>query len=311
MQNEIFKQYPLISIVTVNYGHSDVTCEMIDSLEKITYPNIEVIVVDNASPNDKPEIIKDKYPYIKLIKNVKNFGFAGANNIGILDSKGKYILLLNNDTIVDPNFLEPLVDKMESDTSIGAVSPKIRFFCQQDTIQYAGLTPINNYSVRSHGIGFKEIDKGQYDEDQQTAYAHGAAMMIRKETIRKVGLMSNAFFLYYEELDWGFRVRQAGYKIYYVHNSLIYHKESVTTGKMSPLKTYYLNRSRLLYMRRNIRGVNLLISVLFQVFLSIPKNTFMYLFSGRFNLLIAYWKALGWHIKNLFLHKEIHGNPNY
>jgi hypothetical protein len=284
---------------------------MLDSLTRISYPHIEVIVIDNASLNDDPTMITQKHPWVRLIVNKKNLGFAGANNIGIKEAQGKYILLLNNDTIVDTHFLEPLVACMESDAMIGAVSPKIRFFYQPEIIQYAGLTPINNYTVRSKGIGFREIDMGQYDKNRLTAYAHGAAMMVRVDTIKKIGLMSNAFFLYYEELDWSFRIRQAGYKIFYVFNSLILHKESITTGKMSPLKTYYLNRSRLLYMRRNIRGLSLVICVLFQIFFSIPKNALVYIFTGKFSLLKAYLKALGWHLKNLFFHKEIHSHPSY
>lgn len=300
----------LVSIITINYDHPEVTCELLESLSKISYPNIEIIVIDNASPNDDPKIIKQKYPDIIFIQSDTNLGFAGGNNLGIRQAKGKYVLLLNNDTEVDKHFLEPLIEKCESDSNIGAVSPKIRFYHKPDTIQYAGLTPINSYTVRSHGIGFGEVDKGQYEKDRITAYAHGAAMMIPVEVIKKIGLMSNAFFLYYEELDWGFRLRKAGYKIYYVHNSLVYHKESISTGKLSPLKIYYLNRSRLLYMRRNIHGFKFFIGILFQLFFSIPKNAFFYLLKGKFKLFYAYIRAILWHIKNLF-NKDLHSNIMY
>lgn len=290
---------PVVSIVTVTYDHIDVTIEMLKSLQSLSYPSVEVIVVDNASPHEDPQVLKTQFPEIILIKNNENVGFAAANNIGIQQAHGKYVLLLNNDTEVDPGFLEPLVDKLETNREIGAVSPKIRFYHTPNRLQYAGLTHIHPYTVRSRGIGYNQVDKGQYEEDRPTAYAHGACMMVRVSLAKKLGLMSNAFFLYYEELDWGYRIRKAGYKIYYVHNSLIYHKESVSTGKLSPLKTYYLNRSRLLYMRRNTNGFRLFISVLFQIFLSFPKNTMVYIFSGRFDLLKAYWRALGWHIKNI------------
>lgn len=299
--------YPLVSIITINYDHPEVTCDLLESLRKISYPNSEIIVVDNASPNDDPAIIKEKYPEIIFIQNKENYGFAVGNNIGIKKAKGKYILLLNNDTVVESNFLEPLVDKCESDKLIGAVSPKIRFHHSPEIIQYAGLTPINSYSVRSKGIGFNEKDKGQYEEDRITAYAHGAAMLFPKEILKKIGMMSDIFFLYYEELDWGYRLRQAGYKIYYVHNSLIFHKESISTGKLSPFKIYYLNRSRLLYMRRNINGIKFIIGLLFQLFLSIPKNALFYLLKGKYKLCFAYFKAIFWHTKNIF-NKKIHSN---
>jgi len=302
------RERPLVSIITVNYNHSDVTCQMLESLFRISYPNYEVFVIDNGSPDDHPKRIKEKFPGIELLETGENLGFAGANNLGICMSKGKYMLLINNDTLVTPGFLEPLVAKMESDPSIGAVSPKIRYYNLPDTLQYAGMTHINSYTVRSRAYGHMEKDTGQHDKDRASAYAHGAAMMVSREVVRKIGLMSMAFFLYYEELDWGYRMRKAGFKIYYVHNSLIYHLESVSTGKESPFKTYYLNRSRLLYMRRNVRGPKAIIPILFQLIIAIPKNMLSFLFRGRFDLFRAYCRAVGWQIRTAF-HKFIHEHP--
>jgi len=303
------QNYPLVSIITVVYGQLEVTIEMLNSLIRINYPNFEIIVVDNASPNCDSNILKQIFPLIRLIKNQSNLGFAGANNIGIMNAHGKYILFLNNDTIVEHDFLEPLVNKLESDSKIGAVSPKIRFFSNPNILQYVGMTPINPYSIRNHSIAYCKKDIGQFEEDAMTMYAHGAAMMLPIKVIREIGLMSNTFFLYYEELDWGYRIRQAGYQIYYVHNSLVYHKESITTGALSPLKIYYLNRSRLLYMRRNIHGIKFVVSFIFQIFISMPKNTVLFLIKGEFKLFYAYCRAIGWHIKNLF-NNEIHLNAS-
>ncbi|MFH1161108.1 MAG: glycosyltransferase family 2 protein [bacterium] len=302
------KERSLVSIITVNYNHSDVTCQMLESLFQISYPNYEVIVIDNGSPDDNPKIIKEQFPKIEYIETGENLGFAGANNLGICLSKGKYMLLINNDTIVTPGFLEPLVDKMESDPGIGAVSPKIRYHYLPDTIQFAGMTHINSYTVRSHTYGHMEKDTGQHDKDRISGYAHGAAMMVSREVVNKIGLMSMAFFLYYEELDWGYRMRLGGYKIYYVHDSLIYHLESVATGKESPFKTYYLNRSRLLYMRRNVRGPKSIIPILFQLIIAIPKNMLSFLLHRRIDLFRAYCKAVGWQVRTAF-HKFIHEHP--
>lgn len=119
---------PLVSIVSVQYGHPEVTIDMVKSLRKITYPNIEIIIVDNASPDEHPEIVKEECPEIIYLESKENLGFAGGNNLGFKVAKGKYILMLNNDTEVEPDFLEPLVAKMENDPHIGIVSPKIRFF---------------------------------------------------------------------------------------------------------------------------------------------------------------------------------------
>lgn len=300
--------YPLVSIVSVNYDHPEVTCDLLESLNKITYPNFEVIIVDNKSPHDDPSIIQQRYPNVIFYASQVNWGFAGGNNQGIMRARGEYVLLLNNDTIVDKGFLEPLVEKMQSDPLIGAVSPKIRFYYDPEIIQYAGYLPLNKYTVRNTAIGYKEKDRGQWDTDRETAYGHGAAMMIPMEVIRKIGLMSYIFFLYYEEADWSFRIKRAGYTIWYVHNSVVFHKESVSTGKLSAQKMYYLNRNRLVFMRRNIFGINFLVGIFYQICFSIPKNALKFLFTGKISLFYAYCRALGWHLRNLF-NMDIHNNP--
>ncbi len=302
------KDYPLVSIVSINYDHPEVTCAMLESMRKVTYPNFELIIVDNASPNDDPAIIKKNYPEIIFIQSEKNLGFPGGNDLGIREAKGKYILLLNNDTEVTPGFLEPLVAKMESDEQIGIVSPKLKFYHTPNMIQYAGVSPINLLTIRSNGIGFNKPDNGQFDTDTIQAYAHGAAMMVKREVIEKVGLMADIYFLYYEELDWCSRIRDSGYKIWYVHNSVVYHKESVSTGKLSPFRTFYMNRARLIYLRRHVKGLQLLMAVAFQIFASCPKNTLFYLIKGDFKNLQAYIKAFIWIFINWF-NPKIHENP--
>ncbi len=300
--------YPLVSIITVNYNQSEVTCSFIESLNKITYPNFEVIVVDNNSTEDDPTIIKQRYPNIIFIANPINYGFAAGNNFGLMRAKGEYVMLLNNDIEVPPDFMEPLVKKLEKNPKIGAVSPKIKFFYQPDTLQYAGTTPMNNITMRNFAIGYKEKDKGQYDSDRETAYAHGAAMMVPMQVIKEVGLMSYIFFLYYEEADWCARIANKGYSMYYVHNSYVLHKESITTGKLSALKIYYQNRNRIVFMRRNIHGREFYLSLGYQLFIAIPKNAFKFLLKGKIVLFLSYYRAIGWNLKNLFS-KEIHENP--
>lgn len=301
-------RYPLVSIVTVNYNQSAVTCELIASLERISYPNIEIIVVDNHSEKDDPSIIKQRFPNIKFIPNPINYGFAAGNNFGIMAANGDYVLFLNNDTEVRPDFLEPLVAKMENNPHIGAVSPKIRFFHTPETIQYAGYTEMNPITIRNFAIGYREQDLGQYDQDRKTPFAHGAAMMVPMWLIKKIGMMSYIFFLYYEESDYCDRIKRAGYEIYYVHDSLIYHKESISTGKLSPLKIYYIYRNRIVYMRRNIFGKKFFLGLVYQLFVAIPKNAFVFLLKGKLKLFHAFYRAVGWHIHHMF-DKTIHENP--
>ncbi|MFK5856518.1 MAG: glycosyltransferase family 2 protein [Bacteroidota bacterium] len=300
--------YPLVSIITVNFNQSEVTCAFIESLNKVTYSNFEVIVVDNNSTEDDPSIIKERYPNIIFIQNPINYGFAAGNNFGLMRAKGDYVMLLNNDIEVPPGFMEPLVEKLESNPKIGAVSPKIKFFYQPDTIQYAGFTPINNITMRNAAIGFRQKDIGQFEKDRETAYAHGAAMMVPMEVVKEVGLMSYIFFLYYEEADWCARIANAGYSMYYVHDSFVLHKESISTGKLSTLKIYYLNRNRIVFMRRNIQGREFYLSLSYQLFVAIPKNAFKFLLKGKIGLFLAYYRAIGWNLKNIFS-KEIHENP--
>ena len=305
---EKLRRYPLVSIITVNYNQAEVTCALLESLNKTTYPNLEVIVVDNHSTEDDPSIIKQRYPDIVFIQNPINYGFAAGNNYGLMRARGEYVMLLNNDIEVPPGFLEPLVAKLENHPEIGAVSPRIKFYYQPDTIQYAGYTPIDRVTIRNTAIGYREKDRGQYNEDRETASAHGAAMMVPMRVVKEIGLMSYIFFLYYEEADWCERILKAGYKIYYVGSSYVLHKESVSTGRLSPLKIYYLNRNRMVFMRRNLHGKEYYVALLYQLFVAIPKNAFKYLLKGKFGLFLAYYRAIGWHVTHLFS-KEIHENP--
>jgi len=300
--------YPLVSIITINYDHPEITCQLLESLRKITYPNIEIIVVDNASPNDDPGCIKISYPEIIFIQSSENLGFAGGNNLGVKRAKGKYLLFLNNDTEVDPGFLEPLVERFESDPKVGAISPKIKFFHTPDTIQFAGISEFNPITIRNRGLGYGEKDHGQHDKDIQTAFVHGAAMMIPMSVVQKVGMMAECYFLYYEEHDWASRIKKAGYQLWYLHNSVVLHKESISTGKLSALKTYYMNRSRLLYLRRNVDGINFYLGLLYQLFVSIPKNAFVFLLKGDVAHFKAYHHAVTWHLKSLFS-KNLHTQP--
>ncbi|MBN1651070.1 MAG: glycosyltransferase family 2 protein [Bacteroidales bacterium] len=308
MQDNKPDQFPLVSIVTVNYNQSATTIDMIESLSQISYPNIEIIVVDNASKSEDAKAIKEKFPRIVLVESIINYGFAGGNNLGIMRSRGEYVLLLNNDTIVEPNFLEPLVRKFQEYPEIGAISPKIRYYYKKNTLQYVGFTEINKYTNRNITLGDGELDIGQYETDTETAYCHGAAMMVPMKVIKEVGMMSYEFFLYYEEADWCIRIRNAGYQIFFVHNSLVYHKGSVTTGKNSALKTYYLTRNRIVFMRRNIHGFAFIIAILYQLIIAIGKNGLVYLIKGRGKLAKAYWSGILWNFRNIF-NKEIHDNP--
>ncbi|MCL6274723.1 glycosyltransferase family 2 protein [Muricauda sp. 2012CJ35-5] len=287
---------PLVSIITINYNESNVTLDMLESARNLTYSNYEIIVVDNASPNDNPDIIKEKYPEVVLIKSLENLGFAGGNNLGVKQAKGGYLLFINNDTIVPPDFIQPLVETLQNDESIGMVSPKIKFHWDPSLIQYAGYTPMNHWTIRNNSIGYHQKDDGTYDKPGETQSIHGAAMMVPRTVVDKVGMMTEVYFLYYEEHDWAEMIKRGGYRIYYQPKSYILHKESISTGKFSPLKTYYISRNRILFARRNFKPFQLVVSMLFQSLVSVPKNSLKFLVKREFEHLRAFWRAIGWNL---------------
>jgi GT2 family glycosyltransferase len=295
---------PLVSIISINYKQASVTCEMLASLRQVTYPSYEVIVVDNASPEEEVQPIAERFPDVQLIRSAENLGFAGGNNLGIAVAKGKYLLFLNNDTEVDPGFLEPLVELFEANPKAGIASPKIIFHGTDNIIQYAGCGGINPWTGRSVTFGLMEKDRGQHNVSSLTPLIHGAAMMVPMEVIRKVGLMPELYFLYYEELDWCEMIKRAGYQSYYVAQGTIYHKESMSVGQGSVMRTYYMYRNRLLYIRRNSSGVRFWSGMLFFLFVAVPKQGLVYGLKSEQKYLSALWRGLKWHLQPHNVHQN-------
>ena len=294
---------PLVSIISINYNQARVTCAMLASLRALTYPNFEVIVVDNASPTEDPGPIAAEFPEVRLIRSEQNLGFAGGNNLGIRAAQGEYCLFLNNDTEVVPHLLEPLVAALERDARVGVVSPKIIFFNTNELIQYAGCHEgISPWTGRSHSIGYLAPDAVQYDVSGPAALVHGAAMMVPMAVIRRAGLMPELYFLYYEELDWCEMIKRIGCRCYYEAGATVYHKESVSVGQGSVLRTYYMNRNRLLYIRRNSRNWQFWSGCLFFLLVAVPKNSLRHALRREWHHLAALWRGLGWHLQGHDVH---------
>ncbi len=279
-----------VSIVTINYNGLEDTCALIESIP--FNENMEVIVVDNASNNHEAETIAQRYPRVNVIKSDKNLGFAGGNNLGIQAAQGKYLFLINNDTIFKDFNVRALIERMESSQKIGIACPKIRFAWGTNPIQFAGYTSLSIITVRNQAIGFNAEDHGQYDTAHPTPYAHGAAMLIRHDAINKVGLMPECYFLYYEELDWSMIFTRAGYQIWYEPKCTIYHKESQATGQNSPLRTYYITRNRFLLVKRNPKEFIQPLAYLYLFCIVVLRDILKYIFSFRFDLLKATLRAL-------------------
>lgn len=289
---------PLISFLSVNYNQPAVSIELLDSLQKLSYPRWEIVVVDNGSqPSDLKEQCA-KYAGVKFVRSEENLGFAGGNNYGLSHCEGDYIFLINNDTEVPPDFLEPIVDLLAEQPRLGALSCKIRFFDQPDTLQYAGFTPMSKITIRNAGIGFGEADSEKYSQNYTTHFCHGAAMLVPRKVIEAVGTMYDGYFLYYEEYDWAQRIKDAGYEIWYCGKSHLLHKESVSTGKNSPLKMYYLTRNRLLFARRNYAGSTMLLTWLYFSLVALPKNILVNILKGDWKLARAFWQGYIWNFNN-------------
>ncbi len=284
----------LVSIITINYNGLKDTGEMIEAFKAHeTFP-YEIIVVDNASRNpEEYAVLKEKHPAVRVIRSERNLGFAGGNNLGIPHANGDYLLFLNNDTLIDRPILENLVKVLDLNPRIGSVSPKIACWPDKKRLQYAGSTPMTPVSLRNESIGFNRIDEGQFDQSRKTAFTHGAAMMIRASDIRKYGKMPEFYFLYYEELDWCVQIRRAGLKIWYEATSTVYHKESMSVGKQSPLQVYYHTRNRLLFAKRSIdKRDERIYSYIYQTLVAFPKRLSIYLVKGKFRLIGALGKGL-------------------
>ncbi len=288
--------FPLISIVTLTWNTTEVTCEFLRSIDAhCKYPNLEIIIVDNGSAVDPTPAFKAIRSDAQVMLNGTNLGFTGGNNVGIKAAKGEYLFIVNNDTEFTPGLLEGLVEVFELHPDAGMVSPKFHYYFHKGTIEYAGYHPVNPFTGRNSMVGCKEMDCGQYETLSATHYAHGGGMMVPRKVIDEVGALPDEFFIYYEELDWSEQIKRKGYTIYYQPKSLIYHKESMTTGKESPFKAFYHTRNRILFMKRNMNGLQKAIFFTYFTLFTIPKNTLKFIIKKQFLHLKSFWKGILWH----------------
>ena len=223
---------PRVFIVLVNWNGKDVTLECLDSLYKVTYRNFRIVVVDNASTDGSVAALKNAFPETLILEMRENLRFAGGNNVGMrhaLEEGAEFVLILNNDTTVDREFLSHLVDRMKSDMNIGMVSPKIYYYDDPNRIWFAG-GKISLWTGTMSHIGIREIDHGQYDHVREIDYATGCCVLVRRTVAEKVGLFDESFHIYTEDADWSLRVRRAGYAIVYEPGATVWHKLSVSAG---------------------------------------------------------------------------------
>jgi GT2 family glycosyltransferase len=289
-----------VSIITVNFNQPQVTIDFLRSIKENTFAEeVEVILVDNGSEKDHKTDYLANYPGLVYIRSDKNLGFAGGNNLGVKVATGEFLLFLNNDTEIPANLIETLIAEFVANPEIGILSPLILYFDDPNVIQYAGFTNMNYLTGRNSTIGKMEVNNGQYNMDsRETGYCHGAAMMCRTKDLSKTGLMAEQFFLYYEELDWCERFKQSGKKIWFTGKTHIFHKESMSVGKESKIKTYFMTRNRLLFIRRNTGFLNTLFFAFYFSTIVCGKEIIVYLLKGRTDLIKWVFKGLFWNLTN-------------
>jgi hypothetical protein len=285
-----------LAIVLVNWNSFELTKDTLESLQQTTYTNYDCIIVDNGSVDGSGDLIEKSFPNCIVLKSATNKGFTGGNNIGMefaLQHGYEFIMMLNNDVVVEPNFLEPLIARLVQNPTIGAVQPLIYFHHDRNIIWNAGSTyntllgiyNTPDYNKKDSGHQFKNKSK-------KIDWITGCAFMIRASVLNNVGLLREAFFMYYEDVDLSFRIKSAGYQLDYVPTSVIYHiagmslktKEKGKEGFVSP-KVHYLNaRNRIWCLKEQTPVWALPTVTLF--------NTFYFFCIGFYFILRARWQKL-------------------
>lgn len=251
-------QKPFCSVIVLNYFGEKVIRQTIDSLLHLNYPKerYEIIIIDNDSRDASKRVISElsrKNKIIRFYLMQKNLGFSKGNNIGIKHAKGEYVALLNNDCIVDKNWLLELTEIAKQDKKIFAVASKI-YLQSSKKIQNAGILMFQNGygrdigSIVEYGVQSYEMDMGQYDKEKEVYAACGAAVMYRKNVLDQIGYLDEMFFMYYEDVEISERARLHGYKIMYSPKAIVYHYHALSSKEWSPFFIYHSEKGRLLHL---------------------------------------------------------------
>lgn len=279
----------LVSVVITTRNRKEDVLACLSSLYANDYPNVEVILADNASSDGTVEAVKKKYPKVKLAMAKENLGLNGGKNLGQKQAKGDYVFFLDSDTIVDKKLLSELIKTAESDPKIGLVCPKMYYFDQKKVIWYAGSF-VNMFTSRTLNIGSNEEDKGQCDQIQETQFAP-TAYLVKRSVINKLKGHDETFFMTYGDTDFGFRARENGFKVIFCPSAKLWHRLEKEKNQNSiralgfnlPLRAYYFARNRVIFMKKHAPILNFL---LFMV-------VFFPLFTIYFLFKVIYFRG-GW-----------------
>lgn len=242
-----------VFIVILNYNTINDTLECITSLKSIDYTNYEIVVVDNSETMDCYNLLKDKFNEYKIIRTDKNLGYANGNNIGIkyaLDNGADYICVLNNDVVVEENFLSKIVGVLNKNKDVGIAGPCICEYKDRSKVQCAGAT-ISLYTGLTKRVAKGMSYNNNNKENMAVDFLGGACFVCKRQVLEKIGLIPENYFLFFEETEFCIRAQKAGYKLLCVYESKVYHKGSATISKFGGLSYYFLNRNRVVFIKRN------------------------------------------------------------
>jgi len=248
-----------ITVVVLNWNSHKMTAECIRSLQATDGPDFEILVVDNGSTDGSVDILPQEFPQITVLPQRRNLGFAAGCNVGMqhaLANDAEYVLLLNNDTIVAQEFIREMLAAIESDPGIGAVCPKIYFADHPDLLWYAGAD-FSLWTGRFKIRGWGQIDRGQFDHNQEITQATGCAMLVRCSALHDVGLLDEQFWAYAEDLDWSLRSLQRGYRLMLAPKARIWHHDGATSVKLmgsrsQAIRQFYSTRNMIFVARKHL-----------------------------------------------------------
>lgn len=244
---------PRVYVIVLNWNNYEDSKRCVESVQQATYPNLKIVIVDNASADGSGERLRNEFPQHPFVRNEGNLGFSKGCNRGIHvameDEDCAYVLLLNNDAVVAPGFLEKAIETAEKDGRIGLVGGKILHSPETKVISYAG-GHMNLWRGMVVIRGFNEKDHGQYDEACEVGFVTGAFMLIKRDVLEKVGLLPEEYFFGIEEWDYSYNVQQHGYKLYYVPEFIAYHTGDGSHWNYDPRFSYISSRSRLIFQEK-------------------------------------------------------------
>lgn len=292
-----------VAVILINWNSYDLTRDTLNSFRKVTYLDLDIIVVDNGSTDGSGDRLEVEFPELIMIKSSSNTGFTGGNNIGFQYAIAQgypYAMMLNNDVEVESDFLEPLVYALDENKRLGAVQPLIYFHHDKEVIwnagsvrnSWTGETITLDYNVRDSGLERRWIRK-------QVDWLTGCALLVRTDILKEIGLLKEDFFIYYEDVELSFRIRKAGFDLSYEPSSVIYHKAGMSSktaekgaeGYLNPTVHYFNARNRIWILRRYTKHLFIPSVIMYQLGYFLVVSLY-FILRGRFTKLGAWLRGI-------------------